>query len=474
MNKLKPFLKQECSKQNEVTHRFPFLKTLDKQVSELMTIKTSQKLAAFDAGSCFWGSDQGKQVQKTITKTMIEKGYSPLSAQRELALLSDLFSYRTLEKMVSNSAALPGGSRWLDGHTTEISPGVFVTGFPIGPFLVIGSGNTLLPAMISAVQGLLANCPVTIRGSKVNHAIIQSIFQHLAQVEHTVLSSLLAKVHFLPLDYRDDSEAQALYRILRNGPFDAIILWGGEKALADLIPHFAVNPRHPLIIPMESLTGVVVITQAYLETATHNKEMAARQLACSMMAMGQQLCSSPTQGYFVGEWDAALDFAKAVSVELEALSSQENRQLGEISAILLDRARNQLEAAGSKVFIPLNGSAAWTLVLSRQSNSKKNSLCRIPIHKRAGVLEIIVMDQMKDVPALIAGLPKAQSHRSIKKVQTVLRLTSLDEARDLMTELRKVGVYRIVPPAYTILRHPCEPLDGRHIIGQLTRQIVLI
>ena len=81
---------------------------------------------------------------------------------------------------------------------------------------------------------------------------------------------------------------------------------------------------------------------------------------------------------------------------------------------------------------------------------------------------------MKCVTALIADLPKARSHRHIKKVQTVLRLTSLDEARELMVQLRKVGVYRMVSPAFTILRHPCEPLDGRHIIGELTQQMVLI
>ena len=86
---------------------------------------------------------------------------------------------------------------------------------------------------------------------------------------------------------------------------------------------------------------------------------------------------------------------------------------------------------------------------------------------------MIVVDSVEDAARLIRELPAATSHQGIRRVQTVARLMDLSETRRLFLLLRAAGVYRFVPPEYVVLRHALEPLDGRHIISELTSQVAL-
>ena len=403
------------------------------------------------------------------------KGYPQGSARYELSLLPALFELDFLQAIVSNPAALAGGASWLDGELTELAPGFFLTGFPIGPLLVIGSGNSLMPAIVSALESLLANCPVALRGSRINHAALERLFSGLQESGDMTLNRLLACIHPFFLDQRDAEEAQLFSWVLKNGPFSAGNFWGGREALDSLISDFARNSRHPRIIPMEPMTGVAVVCESFVNRDEPTRRQAVRGLAHSMTIMGQQLCSSPTEGYFIGDWQAASEFAREVALELENDSAEHPSAVKEANSLRLDRLRDRLEEAGSIVFTPKTERGSWMLAVSRRESSfsRITADLRLTIHERSGFLEMIVVDSVEDAARLIRELPAATSHQGIRRVQTVARLMDLSETRRLFLLLRAAGVYRFVPPEYVVLRHALEPLDGRHIISELTSQVAL-
>ena len=49
---------------------------------------------------------------------------------------------------------------------------------------------------------------------------------------------------------------------------------------------------------MEPLTGIVIIQKSFLE---NNLEKVSKDLARSITEMGQQLCSSPTEGFIIND-----------------------------------------------------------------------------------------------------------------------------------------------------------------------------
>jgi len=459
--------------ERDVLSRFPFLAHLEREVAELMQIRTADKLAAFQQGAEFWTSPHGQEVQDRIARALAATGYPEASARYELSLVPSFLSREGLEPLVTNPAALHGGTKWLDGEFTESAPGVFTSGFPVGPLLIVGSGNSLMPAFVAAIEGVLANCPVVLRGSRVNQQALESIFEALGAAGDRMLRQLVSKIHPIFLDHQDPVDAQMLRWLLRNGPFDAGNFWGGQEALHFLIAEFAKNPRHPVIIPMEPMTGVAVISQTHLEADLDTRASAARGLAHAMTVMGQQLCSSPTEGYFIGRVEAAVSFARQVAAELEQIYAHEPARVSESQALKLDRVRNRLEENGSVVITP--HTAAWTLVVSpaRSGFEQLPPDCHLPIHNRSGFLELIVVGDLDEVAERIAALPAAPCHKEIRRVQTVVRFTGIEEAKKLASLLRPFGIYRIVPPEYVMLRHALEPLDGRHLIAELTRQMVV-
>jgi hypothetical protein len=456
---------------------FPFLHGLRGEVAELLRFTTDEKIAAFDAGARFLGTERGRAVLDEIARELIQGGYPERSARLDPAMLPAFLARDNLASIVDNPAALPGGRALLDGAFVEIAPGVTMSSFPAGPVLVIGSGNSFMPAVVATIEALLASCPVVLRGSRINQPVLERVFAALREAGDPTLAALVARVHLFFLDHRVPEEASRLHWLLRHGPFAAGNFWGGRVAIDELTAELGRNPAHPVAIPMEPLTGVAVITQRYLDEAEGGSEAAATSLAAAVLAMGQQLCSSPTEAYFVGDPAAAEAFARQLAGALEAAGGSGDRDPGEGSAMLLDRVRNRCEELGSTVLLPASEDASWTVVVSagRSAFTRLPAACALPIHSRSGFLEIISLPDLAGVADHIAALPSAPCHGEIARVQTILRLARLDELRQIMRSLRgRGGVYRAVPPEYVVFRHALEPLDGQHLIALLTRQMVLL
>jgi hypothetical protein len=453
-----------------------FLDDLCAGAARLLRLSTAQKIEALAAAGELLRSEGGAPIVAELERMLIDRGYPKRSANLEPQLLATFLSPQHLDAIVDNPAALPGGRALLDGGQVEIAPGVQLTGFPAGPLLVIGSGNSMMPALVATVHALLASCPVVVRGSRLNHPVLEHVFSSLRSIGHPVLATMLDQVHSLSIDHRDPEDARRLHWLLRHGPFAAVNLWGGRAALDALVAALGANPHHPVPILMKPLTGVAVVSQRHLAEQSDLDE-SARALAEAILAMGQQLCSSPTEAYFVGKRSNAIAFAERVARALELDATADGRTIDDRSALLLDRIRNRAEEVGSAVFVPATEDSTWTLVVSsnRSVFTRLPPDCALSIHDRSGFLELIVVPDLETVGERIAALPSAPCHGEIDQVQTIIRIARLDEMAHLIQDLRSHGgVYRVVPPEHVVVRHPLEPLDGQHLIALLTRQTVLI
>jgi hypothetical protein len=456
-----------------------FAERIESGVAQLLQISSQEKVAAFDAGSKYLDSPKARPVREAISDALIKMGYGEYSARLDPQMLIDFLSRQSLELVVDNKAALPGGRDLLDGETVPIGYDMTVAAFPVGPVVVIGSGNSLVPGLVAAVEALLANCPVALRGSRVNKQALELAITALRSAGNSTLTALLEHLNLFFLDHRVPVEAEQLYRLLRTGPFAAGCFWGGREALDRLIAEFGQNPRHPVVIAMEPLTGVAVISQRHLDAPSSGPvQSLARGLAEAVLVMGQQLCSSPTEAYFVGRVEQAESFGSQVARELGRIAPRHARAVSDAYAIRLDRLRDRAAAEGATVIGPAYDAPDWTLLISDQKSvfSALSADLALGVHDRTGFLEIIAVPDVVAAAAAIHALPGQPGHSEVRQVQTVLRLIDKDEARELVGHLRATGrgVYRVVPPEYVARRHPHEPLDGQHLVSLLTRKVAIL
>ena len=443
----------------------------------LLAIGTEEKLDAFDAGARFLLSARGKTARDQLVAELMAAGYPEPSARKEVDLLPMVLSRGNLEAVVDNSAVLPGGKALLDGQFVPLSPNVTASGFPVGPVLVIGSGNAFIPAVVAVTHALLANCPVALRGSRLNQKVLERLVQSLRSGGGPTLQALLERLHLFFVDHRDPEENRQLRNLLRTGPFGAGVFWGGRDMLDTLLPEFARNPRHPVAIPMEPLTGVAFLTQRYVTRTHHASTEAAHDLSEAMTLFGQQLCSSPTEAYFVGDRGSVEVFAAELAGELARSGEARTRVLSDAQAVLLNRVRDRCEEYGSTVLTPPRQASGWTVVVStaRSVFAQFPPGLVLPISERHGFLELIAVSDINGVADHIASLPAAPCHAAIRQVQTILRFAHLPDAQRLVGLLReRGGVYRVVPPDHVGRRHPLEPFDGQHLVSLFTRQTVVL
>ncbi|MET0190057.1 MAG: acyl-CoA reductase, partial [Pseudonocardia sediminis] len=346
---------------------------------------------------------------------------------------------------------------------------------PAGPVLLVGSGNSFVPAVMATTTALLAGCPVAVRGSRVNHALLERVFALLADAGDATLAALVGQVYPFFLDHRDPVDARRLRHLAATGPFAVGNFWGGGDALDELCAALGRNPRHPVAVPMEPLSGVALLSGD--EVAT-DRAGYARALAAAMTTLGQQMCSSPTAAVFVGDADAARAVATDVAAALEQVPHTGEVAVPPGVAMRLDRVRDRCAEEGATVLLPSGEGPEWTVMVS-EGTSVVDALpaALAPhIHDRRHFLEIVAVPDLDAAADRIAAQPSGPCHTGVVAVQTLLTFCSTAEAEHVATGLRRRGApaFRIVPPARVMLRHALEPLDGRHLLAAFTRQTVLV
>jgi hypothetical protein len=261
--------------------------------------------------------------------------------------------------------------------------------------------------------------------------------------------------------------------MLKTIPWDVINVWGGEEANNFYYSNSTDNPNRPQILNMEPLTGVVLIQASYLKS---NLDKVTKELASSITEMGQQLCSSPTEGYIINDNNKEIDsiFFDNLVQNIEKYYFEFNDF--ETNYFKLDRMITYAQDNNSKVFISKKHGNKISIIKSNNTSvfESISEDISLSIHKRRNFLEFIELDLFSKLFDKIMKINKKNSHKEIKKIQTILVFGDEKFFQNTCELAKKIGAYRVVDSEYIFKRHPFESLDGKHLVNEFTYHISLI
>ena len=416
----------------------------------------------------FLNKFQGKKLINDLHNKLVESGLPESSVRVELDLLVEIFSPNTIDDIFYNP------SNGLDKHRNinEFNDKVSISGnygfvrVPKGLVFIIGSGNTLLPVFTSLVLSYICGNINVIQLSSGHSDILKSFFNNLP---------FLGKdyVYFTNLRHTNESENECLKEILAKVPWNVVNIWGGEEANLYYYKYLAENKNRPTVINMEPLTGIVIIQSKYL---IHNENMVADKLSKSILEMGQQLCSSPTEGYILEDSNKSYEgnlfkkIVKNLEKKIERYSDFDYNYLK------LDRMLTYAKDKGSKVFkSDIYGNK---IILIESLNSSVFSSIEpdlsLSIHQRRNFLELIRVKDEEAIINLINNISNKETHKSVKKIQTILVFGDSTFSKKIISLAKLVGAYRVIDHKYVFRRHTMEALDGKHLVNEFSYPISIL
>jgi len=262
--------------------------------------------------------------------------------------------------------------------------------------------------------------------------------------------------------------------LLVEVPWNVINVWGGEEANNFYYQNIANNSNRPKIINMEPLTGIVIIQKSFLE---NNSEKVSKDLARSITEMGQQLCSSPTEGFIINDtnndenddvfFNKLVGYLEELYIEFSDFESNYFR---------LDRMLTYAQDNNSKVY---NSNKFGNKISIIRSDIKSvfadiSDNQYLSIHERRNFLELIYTSNFEYLLELIKKINSKKTHQEIKKIQTILVFGDKEFNSNVLKLSKNIGAYRVVDANYIFERHPLEALDGIHLVGEFTYQISII
>jgi hypothetical protein len=393
------------------------------------------------------------EVKETLAKST---GYSRSMIDEEFSLVAQVFNRENLSSTLINS--LTGGVDSLE-RFSDLGIGEGIRSMPIGPIMIVSSGNSLIPPLIPTVIGLLTGNFVILKPSLTNVLGLNLIFSLLNEVEDSeVLRDCLLVVYL--------SHTSEVYDyLLSEAPLGIVNFWGAQPAIGIIGTKVGENPHHPRYLVNGPLTGFTVIKEKKADDET------ASGLAFNIILYDQQLCNSPTQGAFIGSSEACMVFMEKVAAHLDRLGETHPIAVSEALTYMLQGVRRLLIGKGSKVLSGRHSDNPWTLVVSDGYSRLGEAVEVFPqfnLYNRRRFIEIIRVDRLKDALQLIRYLPENKAWSGVERVQTV-GAVELDEEEYKM--LAETGVYRIVPLRDMYLRSPCEPYDGVSLADAFTYRV---
>jgi len=402
--------------------------------------------------------DHGES-EALIEKLSSQTGYSDRMVRMDLEFISALLNAQAIRQALNNS--LPAGLQSLGGFV-KVGNEELYTCRPAGPVLTIGSGNSVLPVMISATTALATGNFTIVRPSASNRQAVFEVFSLLEKIgdEETPLASAASRMSNSCIVFYEQAGGDLLRFLMEKARIGVLNFWGADPALSEVSKSISSNMNHPRLSLLGPLAGYAVID------SDEDSEEAASSLAEGIIYYDQQLCSSPTEACFIGDLEQAKHFAEKVGKKLEQITSEFPIVKPEYEIHLLQSARNLLKANGSELIIPSDGGPEWTLAVSAEKSNLDATVNGIPeflFHARRRFLEIIAVKSQSDVVGKVRGLPDRAPFKGVLRVQTVGLAASRERFEALTRLLYGSGVYRIVPLKEMHLRSPSEPFDGRHL-----------
>jgi hypothetical protein len=379
-------------------------------------------------------------------------GYPPRLIDLEFSLVPKVLNGTEVE--LNLEASLVGGKQALESFV-KINESEFIRHLPVGPSLIISSGNSIIPTLIPTTISLTTGNFTVLKPSLSNFQAVVEVFSSLRELAPKSPAAHLMARSLCISYFAHDSPG--LTMALTSAPFGVVNFWGGEPGRSSVTARLAQNPSHPRFFVNGPLTGVAVIDS---ET---DGEGVARGLALNMVLYEQQLCSSPTIGIYIGGYEGSLRFAAKVRNHLESIGSQYPIDPSNDALFITNSARKVLVLKGSKVLHSESTRNPWTLAVTKGSSNLDSVVSSFPsfnIHGRRRFLELVVVDDLEGAASVIKSIPSMPAFAGIDKVQTVGLSISESKREEALWTLASTGAYRIVPIEDMFMRSASEPYDG--------------
>lgn len=440
-------------------HLTPSVKWFEGYLSQAKVIQDELRCIGFrrrvkvleELGKAWVDRLESHSLEGLKTELARNTGYSRAMIENDLRFVAEVLKRENIEALMN--VGLQGGWGSLDDFV-EVAPGEYVTNLPAGPVLIIASGNSVVPPLIPTVTSLATNNLTVLRPSLTNYKVIREVFKPLEDLAEAGGDGSVVGRALLITYLAHDSEV--LEYLLKKAPVGVINYWGGEPGRTRVCRAVMENPYRPRLYVNGPLTGVAVVDGDSVD------EEVSEALAREVLMYDQQLCSSPTISFLIGDYDRAVELAKEVSNRLDVSGALYKLEVSEGWMYGLTTLRKALELHGAKVIRSRNYENPYTVVVSKGGSSFTGlRLIPLNIHSRRRFLEIVSVPDVKECVKIIRELPRIPGYVGIDGVQTVaLWAKDSQRRKEYVRELIKAGVYRVVPLGESYVRTPFEPYDG--------------
>ena len=428
---------------------------------ELSSVPIDERLQVIEHIARKWKERLDKGDLDELKKDMsASTGYSPALMETEMSFVPAVLGAANIRRNLD--ASVQGGAdalfKFVEMDETEMFRHV-----PVGPVLIISSGNSIVPTLIPTVVSLVTGNLTILKPSMANYRGVCEVFKLLADVPDSKAARAMRSA--LVVSYFGH-DSPSLKLALEELPMGMINFWGAEPARTVVADMVGKNWNHPRFFVNGPFTGMALIEEGA------DVLRAADDLALDVVLYDQQLCSSPTTGAFIGPYDRAKEFLKAAGERLDEAGMEFPLAPDQDRLFVLQGARRFIQMEGGMVLSSKSPENPWTLVLSKGKSSLGGLAAQFPsfnLFARRRFLEIVAVPDAESAVQLLRSLPEHPAFKGIDGVQSV-GLAVTEGSRDHFVELLVgAGVHRILPLGDMFMRGAVEPYDGVTMSSLFTR-----
>lgn len=443
------YLKRLLSEQREI-------------IKEIYELGVERRLAFLEQIRVLWREKfVSKKYEPLIEELSKKTGYSKTNVELDLSLVERVFNKETIE--VALDKGLIGGYKSLD-EPILIGDDEYIVNRPIGSVYIIASGNSVVPPLIPTVISLAIGNLTFLRPSLVNFDAIEKVYEVFKEAYHIGVRDAEVMIKSLAL-LRLRHDDPLFDELLAMHNFSAINYWGGEPGRSRVVSLVAKNPYRPKLIINGPLTGILVIDSESITTNTIEK------VALEVLLYDQQLCSSPTFLFFIGNNSKLEELVDKLQYYLNTFGERFAVESTEGSSYRAMLNYKKLILSGKRVLSSMKPSNPWLLILNEKTDEWPSD--ELLFYERRRALEIIKLQSIEDLSSALDKLSRWLLKSAVDGIQTITYSLSHDNYLKLIKIANLHGIYRIVPLGNSYLRTPAEPYDGEYMPANFSKALYI-
>ncbi|MBN1109868.1 MAG: aldehyde dehydrogenase family protein [Methanomassiliicoccales archaeon] len=429
--------------------------------SLLSSIPIEERLEVIEGMARLWKRklDAGS-LDRLKAEMSSSTGYSPALMDTELSFVPSVLGAQNIRRNLE--ASVQGGAEALHRFVGMEENEMF-RHVPVGPVLIISSGNSIVPTLIPTVVSLVTGNLTILKPSIANYSGVVEVFKLLDDLPAG--RAVQAVRDALVISYFAHG-SPSLKEVLERLPVGMVNFWGAEPARSIVANMVGVNPHHPRFFVNGPYTGMAFVEEGV------DLPQAADDLALDMVLYDQQLCSSPTAAVFIGGHERGKEFLRLAGDRLDRTGMEFPLPVDPDRMFILQGARRYIQTVGGQVLSSKEPRNPWTLVLSKDRSSLEGLPVQFPslnLFGRRRFLEVIVVPDAERAVELLEALPRHPAFLGIDGVQSVGLAVTSGSRTDLVERLVRAGVHRILPLGDMFMRGAVEPYDGVTMSSLFTR-----